>query len=169
MEGDPAGPLDGEAVGTSSRSSVGFVSPGGEPLWHVPNDPAYSFQCEEGQKIGLNKRLPGIAQSDVSPSVGFESSISRTKRQATRWVVRGSRLFNEICGHTRAGRNSAACLGRDPKRLPSSFYNTDGRAGARPYRFSGKRARKISFHPGTTPSALIILSKTSGSTPRYAA
>ena len=70
MEGDPAGPLDGEAVGTSSRSSVGVVSPGGEPLWHVPNDPAYSFQCEEGQKVGLNKRLPGITQRDVSPGFG---------------------------------------------------------------------------------------------------
>ena len=63
-----------------------------------------SFQCEEGQNIGLNKRLPGMTQRDVLSSVRFESLISCTKRQTTRWVVRGSRLFKEICGHTRAER-----------------------------------------------------------------
>jgi hypothetical protein len=35
-------------------------------------------------------------------------------------IIRGSRPFKEICGHTRAERNSAGSLGRDPKRLPSS-------------------------------------------------
>lgn len=41
---------------------------GGEPLQDVPKDHACSFQCEEGQNIVLNKRLPGIAQRDVLPS-----------------------------------------------------------------------------------------------------
>jgi hypothetical protein len=79
-----------------------------------------SFQCEEGQNIGLNKRLPRITQRDVLSSGSVRIIYSRTKRQTTRWVVRGSRLFKEICGHTRAEKNSARYLGCDPKRLPSS-------------------------------------------------
>jgi len=35
-------------------------------------DLTYSFQCEEGQNIELNKRLPGITQRDVLSSGRFE-------------------------------------------------------------------------------------------------
>jgi hypothetical protein len=30
----------------------------------VTKELVYSFQCEEGQNIGLNKRLPGMTRSD---------------------------------------------------------------------------------------------------------
>jgi hypothetical protein len=53
---------------------------GGEPLWHVSKDLPYSFQCGEGQNIGLNKRLPGMTQRDVFPSGRFDCSILRTNR-----------------------------------------------------------------------------------------
>jgi hypothetical protein len=43
---------------------------------------------------------------------------SSTERQTTRWAVRGSRLFKELCGHTRAEKNSARSAGCEPKRLP---------------------------------------------------
>ena len=71
-----------------------------------PKDLAYSFQCEEGHDIGLNGRLPRIAQRDVLSSGRFEQFISRTKRQTTRLVVRGSRLFNKkFCGRSHAEKN----------------------------------------------------------------
>jgi len=45
---------------------------GGEPLWHMTKDLPYSFQREEGENIGLNKRLPRITQDDVLSSGCFE-------------------------------------------------------------------------------------------------
>jgi hypothetical protein len=38
----------------------------------VPENLAYSFRCEEGRNIGLNRRLPGITQRSVLPSGRFE-------------------------------------------------------------------------------------------------
>jgi hypothetical protein len=40
-----------------------------------------SFQSEEGQNMGLNRRLPRITQRDVLPNDRFDYSISRTRRQ----------------------------------------------------------------------------------------
>jgi hypothetical protein len=56
----------------------------------VTKDLAYSFQGEKGQKITLNKRLPGITQRDV---LRHNVSVRYADRAAKRWVVRGSRLF----------------------------------------------------------------------------
>ena len=39
----------------------------------MPKDLAYSFQSEEGREIGLNRRLPRIAQRDVLSTGRFES------------------------------------------------------------------------------------------------
>ena len=42
----------------------------------MPKDLAHSFQCEEGQNIALNRRLPRIAQRDVLCRSRFEQFIS---------------------------------------------------------------------------------------------
>ena len=52
---------------------------GGEPLWRLPKDLAYSFQRVEGQNTGLNWRLPQITQRDVVSSRWFDYSISSTR------------------------------------------------------------------------------------------
>jgi hypothetical protein len=41
---------------------------GGELLYHVPKNLAYSSQREEVQNIVFNSQLPGINQLDVLPS-----------------------------------------------------------------------------------------------------
>ena len=52
---------------------------GGEPLWRLHKDLAYSFQRVEGQNIGLNWRLPQITQRDVLSSGWFDYSTSSTR------------------------------------------------------------------------------------------
>ena len=123
MEGDFARPLDGEAVGTSSRSSVSVVKTGGEPLWIAPNDLAYPFQCEEDQKIGLNKRLPGITQRDVSPSVRFESSIYARRDRPRAGSFAGASYLTRSVVVRVPGEIARHAWG-----LPSSAHNTHGRA-----------------------------------------
>src|SRR5690349_10423446 len=44
------------------------------------------------------------------PAFGSNSLFSSTERQTTRWAVRGSRLFKELCGDTRAEKNGARSL-----------------------------------------------------------
>jgi hypothetical protein len=55
----------------------------------------------------LNRRLPRITARDVCPIAQLRGSWSaqRTNKPVTRGNVRGSRLFNEICGHARAETN----------------------------------------------------------------
>lgn len=63
----------------------------------MPKDVTRFLQCVEGQNAGLNRRLPGTTQREVLSSGRFDYSISRTpKRQTTRWVIRGSRLFKML-------------------------------------------------------------------------
>ena len=58
----------------------------------MPEELAYSFLCEEGQKVESNKRLPGITQRDVSPSDGSSNLLTHPETNHT-LSRSGSRLL----------------------------------------------------------------------------
>jgi hypothetical protein len=61
----------------------------------------------------LNRRLPRITARDIFPIVQLRDSWSGqgADKPITRRNVRGSRLFNEICGHARAETNITGFCG----------------------------------------------------------
>jgi hypothetical protein len=65
----------------------------------MPKELAYSFRRVEGLDMKLNRRLPRITHRDVLSTGRSNRLISGAKRQTTRRVVRGSRLFKKLCGH----------------------------------------------------------------------
>ena len=73
-----------------------------------------------GHKFFLQAAPANDPAQCFHPAVGSITHFTHApRRQTTRWVVRGSRRFKKICGHTRCEKNSARSLGCDPKRLPS--------------------------------------------------
>jgi hypothetical protein len=61
----------------------------------------------------LNRRLPRITARDVCPIEQLRDSWSGqgADKPITRRNVRGSRLFNEICGHARPETNITGFCG----------------------------------------------------------
>jgi hypothetical protein len=94
---------------------------GGEPLLNARKDLALFFPGRGRPNKVLNRRLPETIAGDVLSSAPFgdSSSAQRAGRPNTRSNVRGSRLFNEICGLPHAETNIAGFFRHDPKRLPS--------------------------------------------------
>src|ERR1700757_2649926 len=97
----------------------------GSRFGSCPKDLAYSFQCDEGQSIKLNKRLPRITQRDVLPS-GRSNNLFHAPTDKPRvGRSRGGRRLEKICGHTRTVKNSTRSFGHEPKRLPSRRWEQE--------------------------------------------
>jgi hypothetical protein len=109
--------------------------PGGEPLWHVIDDPAiFASTRVHDRKSSLYRRLPGTFQRVLGLLArrADKRSSNGAMDKTGRAVISGSRLFNTVFGLPRNEENITRSLGTFQSGSPPGEATIDRRGTEEP-------------------------------------